>query len=232
MRKKTAIANKKDARKKRLEELAVEVIVNYGEAEAAMQKSLEHVRRAGEALCEAYEILGKTPEWTRWHEENFKGSKEKRQVYMRIARMWNDPRIEYARKRGISIVSIRMFQKVLDGVPLIDEEVDWDGEYVTEKKEDYARREGRDWAIQLNHLIADGLDQMTDHELHIFFLRFETLWGDLTALVETIVEERSSRPDFKDALADECGSKFLKRKALQARRERDARIRKLGMAKE
>lgn len=104
----------------RLAQLAKEANMQHHQARMAWRGALEHARQAGEALDEAYRILGRRKKWGRWRRENFDGSAETARVYRRIAREWNHPRLVQARENGIELDSISTVLKVLRGKKLPD----------------------------------------------------------------------------------------------------------------
>ena len=95
---------------------------HHKEASCAWQGALEHARKCGEALnkirweTDNWKKVG----WKRWLNSNFDASYETAKVYIRIARKWNDPRLEAARNKGVVLKSIKSVFDILQGRPSSD----------------------------------------------------------------------------------------------------------------
>lgn len=76
---------------------------------------LEHVRRAGEALQEAYERLGRRSKWSKWVRRNCTISVRSTRDYRRIFREWGHPALVAARQNGGQPRSIQGVLKILRG---------------------------------------------------------------------------------------------------------------------
>lgn len=88
----------------------------YREATTHFTVALLHAKRAGEALLKAKHRVP----YKRWGDfvgANFEGSRETARVYMRIARHWDDPRINEARRGGMTPGSIEGFLDILRNKP-------------------------------------------------------------------------------------------------------------------
>lgn len=101
-----------EARDKHLKELAQTANSNHFRAQEHWRGYLDCARQAGIALLHARKILGGRSKWSKWRRDNFEGSKETCNQYMRVAKFWDDPRIVEARKEA-TINSIEGFLKVI-----------------------------------------------------------------------------------------------------------------------
>lgn len=160
---------------RRLKKLATTANKGYQEAEASHRTIntawglwLEHAKEAGEALLEAKRRLGHKLKWSRWRNDNFKGSKETSCQYMRVAREWENPVIVVAREAGL-INSINTFNKLLRGQPL-----------TTKKPKAKTERERELLQKNLLKLIDERLSRLDDTELLLLtrsdMRAFKSIW--------------------------------------------------------
>lgn len=98
---------------RRLSELAEDANRSHRAADGAWVSALRHANEAGKALEEAKKLTGGRGKWTKWLEKSYEGSKSSARVYMRIARHWDDPRIEQARTQGMRVDSISVMLELL-----------------------------------------------------------------------------------------------------------------------
>jgi hypothetical protein len=82
------------------------------EAGTHQTSALLHAKKAGDALVEAKHRI-RYKEWGKFAANHFKGSRETRIVYMRIARKWEDPRIQGSRKGNMCPNSIKGFLDIV-----------------------------------------------------------------------------------------------------------------------
>jgi hypothetical protein len=89
---------------------------HYHEARRHWQGLAENARKCGQALIQArYFGLWKRGDWKKWLRDNFDGSYETAKVYIRIAKKWDDPRLQEARRQGVTLDSISSILEVLSG---------------------------------------------------------------------------------------------------------------------
>lgn len=111
---------------RRIGQLRTIIIENHGlavelkkQAEQGWQGYLEKARLAGDALNEVKRRLGHRLKWSRWRQNNLIDkdimSRSTTILYMHIARNWNDPKLEAARKEGLPLDSIRKVRAILQG---------------------------------------------------------------------------------------------------------------------
>jgi len=99
-----------------LPKLAKKANKYHEEAENHWKGMAENARKSGKALNKArYYGLWPRGKWKEWLIRNFDGSLETAKVYMRIAKKWEDPRLEEARKLGVTLDSINKILEVLSG---------------------------------------------------------------------------------------------------------------------
>lgn len=97
----------------RLEELKDIANENHLLAQRNYRGFLEHARKVGEALQEAYERLGRRGKWGKWVRANFAWSARLSRQYRQIHRYWNDPRLAAARAAGFELKSVQAVLKIL-----------------------------------------------------------------------------------------------------------------------
>ncbi|WP_339731032.1 hypothetical protein [uncultured Gimesia sp.] len=154
------------AKADKLQELEKQAVSHHFEAKKAWRGALDHARQAGEALNEAKRINGGRGTWTQWLDKHFceraLASRETARVYMRIARQWNDPRLEDARARGLTKNSIQTVLKILRG----------------EKDRDYPKPTEQEWQKEemindLRKQFAKKLKELDYQEIEILSEGFE-----------------------------------------------------------
>jgi hypothetical protein len=89
---------------------------HYRLAVTHLGKALEHAKEAGDALLDAKRCTA-YKDWTKFLDKYFVGSRRTAQVYMRIARKWEDERIRDARVGGWEPKSIKGFLDIVSGMP-------------------------------------------------------------------------------------------------------------------
>jgi len=83
---------------------------HYIEAKKSWRGALVHAHKCGAALIQAKKILEHGC-WQLWLKDNFKGSRELANIYMRIAHNWEHPHLVELRKKGVPLDSIRAVLK-------------------------------------------------------------------------------------------------------------------------
>ena len=162
----------------RLKTLADEANKHHSEVRAHWMGMLDHARQAGEALIEAKRRLGHKSKWSKWRRERFEGSKETACNYMRVAREWNDPRIQQARADGVAIDSINKFLKFLRGDSPDDDNK-------TPSKRELQIAEARD---QLRQEFSARINKLDYLELKVLLENFESRsWPKLHEDLRTTV---------------------------------------------
>ena len=91
------------------------------EAGTLLAQSLEHAKRAGDALHAAKHRVP-YKKWGRFRSKHFHGSRETAIVYMRIAKKWDDPRLQAAREGNMEFRSINACLRLLRNDPLRPED--------------------------------------------------------------------------------------------------------------
>ena len=81
-------------------------------------EALLHAKQAGEALSKAKHRI-RYRKWGKFLREEFEGSKETARVYMRVARGWDDPRIQEAKRGEMTPTSIEGFLAILRNKPQV-----------------------------------------------------------------------------------------------------------------
>lgn len=148
----------------RLNTLADSANKHHAKVQAHWKGLLDHARLAGEALIEAKRRLGHKTKWSKWRRDHFEGSKETACNYMRVAREWNDPRIQQATASGVTIDSINKFLQVLRG-----DSSDHDGKTPSVRELEIA--ETRD---QLRQEFANRIKNLDYLELQVLLANFES----------------------------------------------------------
>lgn len=183
-------------------ELSEEANRKHLEVKAAFRTSLEHARAAGIALAEAKRILGRRGKWGRWRARHFKGSAEAARGYVRIARNWDDPRLEKSRVEGFEPKTIDAFLKLIRN----------------QKESTPKQKAAKDARAFVRRLFSERLAQVTDDEVLFFRDTFDYLWDRIYAVVQNgaphpamylqLIRNRhlSSEEDAADALPEEGGS--------------------------
>jgi hypothetical protein len=85
-----------------LASLAAQINQEHELAAAAWRDALTHARNAGAALIEAKAQL-QHGQWGAWLAEHFRGSERSAQVYMKVARHWNEIEAKTAESAVLSI---------------------------------------------------------------------------------------------------------------------------------
>jgi len=139
----------------------------HGEAQTALSNALAHAKAAGDSLREAKRRV-RYMQWGKYVKRHFAGSKETAVVYMRISRLWDDPRIQDARRGGTEPKSIQGFLDIVRNKPRPRKSSQ---EHQPEPTPlDFARQE-------LRRMIADEVRQMTLKEAELAILHFYDIWG-------------------------------------------------------
>ena len=115
----------------------------HREANHAWYNALDYARASGRALVKARSFFPvRGGGWKKWIEDNFDASYETAKVYMRIARKWDDPRLEEARTSGINVNSIVKVLQILKYQKLRDsiEEKFTEKEAKVDMARDYIRK--------------------------------------------------------------------------------------------
>lgn len=187
----------------RLAHLASEANSHHRSVEEHWQGMLLHAKQAGEALIEAKRRLGHRTKWSKWRYHNFRGSPETSRVYVRIARDWQDPRIQEARFAGVKIESIKTFLSVLKGEPTTRN--------IKEPTSDEQRlraprdRVQKEFNRRLSELTSYELEILTAPDLETFNGLWDQLRSKLRALVQNLVGDV-----YEDARAEQEESAKLK----------------------
>lgn len=139
----------------------------------AMIGVLDHARHAGLALREAKRrVTGR--QWTKFLQAHFVGSPETARVYMRVARLWDDPRVVQARTQGLSVNSIRGLLSIAQGQS-------------PTPSPDPSPPDRLAW---LRQLITERLQELDETELTILEQRWPDVWdATYEALRRTLCEE-------------------------------------------
>lgn len=94
---------------------------SHRKVQKAWRGALVYARKSGEALNDVRWLLqawkrstGQRTGWKEWVKRNFEGSYETATVYIRIAKKWDDPRVQEARNNGILKTSIKGFLDFLN----------------------------------------------------------------------------------------------------------------------
>lgn len=132
---------------------------NHYECQTVFGHALRHAQAAGEALNEAKRLLGKRGKWTAFRTNCFVGSASTARNYMRVAKFWEDARVEKARAEGFTVNSIATFLAV------ISENGPGSELKIPSKTAD---EEGRELTLAcLRRDFAEKIKTLTDHELNI-----------------------------------------------------------------
>jgi DNA-binding transcriptional MerR regulator len=170
----------------RLKTLADEANKHHAEVQARWKGLLDHAQLAGEALIEAKRRLGHRTKWSKWRRDHFEGSKETACHYMRVARHWDDPRIQQAKASGMTIDSINKFLQVLRGQAHEPRKDTESNSALREMEMDFARE-------QLRKEFAEKLRKLDYQELKVLGEQFDRrswqrLYKDLQRTVCQVTE--------------------------------------------
>lgn len=181
--------------------LASEANRHYRAARRAWKHYLDHAKTCGDALRELrlYVWSG----WKKWVRENLDFSYETAKVYMRISKNWNHPRIEQARREGITIDSIVTFFKLLQGRSL-DPAVPPSKSARGEDESQFRYNLRQSFAQALKNLVLEELEQMDEH--------FDEYWGRWYAQVYE---------DACNAMQDDLNTSLLECRAITERGWKD-----------
>jgi hypothetical protein len=158
----------------RLAELARTTNEHHQAATAAWRGALEHARKAGDALIEAYVRLGRRKKWSAWKRDNFPQiSSRSLRVYKQVAKQWDNPLLIAARKVGMEPESIKAFLDIVQRKKNPASEAEQDAETTAAEREHekllIARQSVRDhFNAQLAKLKLDELDQIDRHFHHFW----------------------------------------------------------------
>jgi hypothetical protein len=138
-------------------------------AQTKQKEMLEAVKDCGTALnrirweTDNWKKVG----WERWIEQNFHGSLRTSQIYIRISKNWDHPRLKLARKRGFGPTSIRRFSDILKGRSL-------NKKTPIELDKDEARSIEIRQSLRKN--FAESLRNLCMEELEAFDNAFDSYW--------------------------------------------------------
>ena len=122
-------------------------------------------RKSGDALLQArYFGLWKRGIWKKWLEDNFDGSYETAKAYMRIAKRWDDPRLQEARRLGVTLDSINKVLQILSGRRNVDGTLNSKTTEVDSVREQMRKRFG------------ELLQNLSEDELMVFNEDFDDYW--------------------------------------------------------
>jgi hypothetical protein len=148
----------------------------------AWRGALEYAKKCGETLnkirweTDNWKKIG----WKQWIRENFHGSYETANIYIRIHKKWDDPRLVEARKAGLKLESIESVLNILRTKVIKDAE-----EYKSEPYNPEDDIKFEKWWLRDNirWWFKSALQNLCVEELRVFQEEFEELWAKFYKII-------------------------------------------------